>query len=215
MVVHGTCLQEGQPYLGDVRGLGLMLGIECVSDAATLLPAPKLACWLRVRGGLQYLAELVLCSMQTLLATADLFDAPCGAEFCTPPQERMKARHVLLTTDGTHCDNVLKVKPPLVFSCRDADRLVAELEVWRISCAARASLKLADDVQLTWAIRRCCARTKHQSADMQAVLEEFAGLTTAEQAALLEPWEPASVASHSEVGTDVPMTGPAGKRHKA
>lgn len=42
-------MQEGRPYLGDVRGLGLMLGIECVSDAATLSPAPKLACWLKVR----------------------------------------------------------------------------------------------------------------------------------------------------------------------
>ena len=42
-------MQDGRPYLGDVRGLGLMLGIECVSDAATLSPAPKLACWLRVR----------------------------------------------------------------------------------------------------------------------------------------------------------------------
>jgi len=35
---------------------------------------------------------------------------------------------VLVTTDGARCDNILKVKPPLVFSCRDADRLVAALE---------------------------------------------------------------------------------------
>lgn len=41
----------------------------------------------------------------------------------------MKAQRVLLTTDGAHCDNILKIKPPLVFSCRDADRLVAVLEV--------------------------------------------------------------------------------------
>lgn len=33
-----------------------MLGIECVSDAATLSPAPKLACWLRVRSRLCKLA---------------------------------------------------------------------------------------------------------------------------------------------------------------
>ena len=46
-----------------------------------------------------------------------------------PLQERMKAQRVLLTTDGAHCDNILKIKPPLVFSCRDADRLVAVLEV--------------------------------------------------------------------------------------
>lgn len=48
---------------------------------------------------------------------------------CVFLQEKMKARHVLLTTDGAHCDNILKIKPPMVFSCRDADRLVAELEV--------------------------------------------------------------------------------------
>ncbi len=41
----------------------------------------------------------------------------------------MKAQRVLLTTDGAHCDNILKIKPPLVFSCRDADRLVAVLDV--------------------------------------------------------------------------------------
>lgn len=57
----------------------------------------------------------------------------------------MKAQRVLLTTDGAHCDNILKIKPPLVFSCRDADRLVAVLEVrvfrvlhrkcWRALCS--------------------------------------------------------------------------------
>ena len=62
-----------------------------------------------------------------------------------PLQERMKAQRVLLTTDGAHCDNILKIKPPLVFSCRDADRLVAVLEVrvfrvlhrkcWRALCS--------------------------------------------------------------------------------
>lgn len=35
--------------MGDVRGLGLMLGIEFVADADGKLPAPKLACWTRVR----------------------------------------------------------------------------------------------------------------------------------------------------------------------
>jgi len=41
--------QEGRPFLGDVRGLGLMLGVECISDAASKAPAPKFACWVRVR----------------------------------------------------------------------------------------------------------------------------------------------------------------------
>ena len=41
-------LQAGRPFLGDVRGLGLMLGIECVSDG-TLAHAPKVAHWIKVR----------------------------------------------------------------------------------------------------------------------------------------------------------------------
>lgn len=43
-------LQPGRPYLGDVRGLGLMLGIEVVSDGDSLAHAPKLAHWIKVSG---------------------------------------------------------------------------------------------------------------------------------------------------------------------
>ncbi len=42
--------------------------------------------------------------------------------------QRMKARGILLSTDGP-LDNVLKIKPPLVFTLADADRLVDELDV--------------------------------------------------------------------------------------
>ena len=42
-------LQGGRPYLGDVRGLGLMLGIEVVSNGGSLAHAPKLAHWIKVR----------------------------------------------------------------------------------------------------------------------------------------------------------------------
>ncbi len=55
-------LQEGRPYLGDVRGLGLMLGIECVSDAATLAHAPKLAAWIRVRHAAKF-HDSAICAM--------------------------------------------------------------------------------------------------------------------------------------------------------
>jgi ethanolamine-phosphate phospho-lyase len=129
-------LQEGRPFLGDVRGLGLMLGIECISDAASKAPAPKLACWVR---------------------------------------ESMKARRVLLTTDGMRCDNILKIKPPLVFSCRDADRLVAELE---------------------------------------AVLEEFAGLPAAERATLLEGWAPPSETPAGVPAPEALAQAPMTKRQK-
>lgn len=40
-------LQGGRPYIGDVRGLGLMLGIEIVSDSS-LTHAPALAHWIKV-----------------------------------------------------------------------------------------------------------------------------------------------------------------------
>jgi hypothetical protein len=136
------CIQDGRPYLGDVRGLGLMLGIECVSDAATLSPAPKLACWLRVRSrpckpaGRQGPAACDLggpCWWHWRMSVKLRLLAPTL-------QERMKAQRVLLTTDGAHCDNILKIKPPLVFSCRDADRLVAVLEVRVFRVLSRMSL---------------------------------------------------------------------------
>lgn len=42
-------LQQGRPYLGDVRGLGLMVGIEVVTNGHSLARAPKLAHWIKVR----------------------------------------------------------------------------------------------------------------------------------------------------------------------
>ena len=36
-----TTLQEKYPVIGDVRGMGLMQGIECVEDRKTKAPAPK------------------------------------------------------------------------------------------------------------------------------------------------------------------------------
>lgn len=85
---HLLTLQQGRSYIGDVRGLGLMLGIEIVSDDS-LAHAPALAHWIK---------------------------------------EKMKSRQVLLTTDGAHCDNIIKIKPPMVFSIEDADHLTSELE---------------------------------------------------------------------------------------
>jgi 4-aminobutyrate aminotransferase-like enzyme len=73
--------------IGDVRGVGLFLGIEFVRDRETLEPADASA------------AEIV---------------------------ERMKERGVLLSTDGPF-HNVIKIKPPLVFSRTDADCLLSNL----------------------------------------------------------------------------------------
>lgn len=82
-------LQARHPLIGDVRGLGLFIGIELVRNLATLEPA-------------NYEASYLV--------------------------ERMKERGVLLSTDGPF-HNAIKIKPPLVFSREDADRLVRNLDV--------------------------------------------------------------------------------------
>ena len=41
-------------------------------------------------------------------------------------KERLREHHVLVSTDGPD-DNVLKIKPPLVFTGDDADRLASTL----------------------------------------------------------------------------------------
>src|SRR5262249_20542281 len=81
-------LMEKYPLIGDVRGLGLFLGVELVCDRETLAPA---------------------------------------AEQATYVANRLRDRGVLLSTDGPY-PNVLKIKPPLVFTDADADFLVATLD---------------------------------------------------------------------------------------
>lgn len=74
--------------VGDVRGMGLFVGVELVTDREDRTPAGREAA---------YLAN------------------------------RMRDRGVLVSTDGPH-NNVLKIKPPLCFSERDADLLVETME---------------------------------------------------------------------------------------
>ena len=76
------------PIVGDVRGLGLFLGVELVRDRSTLEPA----------------ASRRPITSSTVYASA----ASCSA-----PTARLH--------------NVIKIKPPMVFSEADADRLVATL----------------------------------------------------------------------------------------
>ncbi len=75
-------LAERHEIVGDVRGLGLFLGIELVLDRHARSPAPRQAAYV---------------------------------------VERMKDHGILLSTDGPDHD-VIKMKPPLVFSEADADR---------------------------------------------------------------------------------------------
>jgi 4-aminobutyrate aminotransferase-like enzyme/Ser/Thr protein kinase RdoA (MazF antagonist) len=81
-------LMEKHALIGDVRGLGLFIGIELVLDRQTLAPAPEQA---------SYIAN------------------------------RMRERGILLSTDGPF-HNVLKIKPPLVFTEENADFLVGTLD---------------------------------------------------------------------------------------
>jgi 4-aminobutyrate aminotransferase-like enzyme/Ser/Thr protein kinase RdoA (MazF antagonist) len=81
-------LMARHALIGDVRGLGLFVGVELVRNRETLEPAAEEA---------RYIIE------------------------------RMKEEGILLSIDGP-LHNVLKLKPPLVFSLEDADFLVRTLD---------------------------------------------------------------------------------------
>ena len=81
-------LQNRHSLIGDVRGLGLFIGIEFVRNRETFEPADSEA---------------------------------------TQIVERMKERCILLSTDGPY-HNIIKIKPPIVFSKVDADVLISGLD---------------------------------------------------------------------------------------
>jgi 4-aminobutyrate aminotransferase-like enzyme len=81
-------LVDKYPLIGDVRGLGLYVGIELVTDRQTLAPATRHA---------DYIIN------------------------------RMKDYGILISIDGP-LHNVLKLKPPIVFSERNADDVVRMLD---------------------------------------------------------------------------------------
>lgn len=80
-------LKKQHPIIGDVRGMGLFLGIELVLDE-NKTPGTKQA---------SYLAN------------------------------RMRELGILMSTDGPY-ENVLKIKPPMVFDRSDADFLLSTLD---------------------------------------------------------------------------------------
>jgi 4-aminobutyrate aminotransferase-like enzyme len=81
-------IKKDHSIIGDVRGAGLFIGVELVSDQETLEPATEDA--------------------STII-------------------EKMKDRDILLSTDGPF-DNVIKIKPPIVFSEDNAERVVETLD---------------------------------------------------------------------------------------
>ncbi len=85
----GLCeLQTKYPLIGDVRGLGLFLGVELVLDRETRKQAPFQAAYI---------------------------------------VERMKDNGILIGSDGLH-NNVLKIKPPIIFNQSDADMFLEILD---------------------------------------------------------------------------------------
>jgi 4-aminobutyrate aminotransferase-like enzyme len=82
------CLMDKHLLIGDVRGLGLFLGIELVLDRETLEPAKEQA-----------------------------YDIA----------ERMKEEGILISIDGP-LYNVIKIKPPLVFTEANADLYIDTLD---------------------------------------------------------------------------------------
>ncbi|MGV1792824.1 aminotransferase class III-fold pyridoxal phosphate-dependent enzyme [Rhizobium sp. A37_96] len=77
-------MQDRFDIIGDVRGLGLFLGIELVTDRKTKAPATDLA--RKINDG-------------------------------------ARARGILMGTEGPH-DNVLKMRPPMIFNRANADHLL-------------------------------------------------------------------------------------------
>lgn len=81
-------LHETHALIGDVRGLGLFVGVELVRNRQSLEPADREASFI---------------------------------------VERMKDEGILVSTDGP-LHNVIKIKPPLVFTRSNADRLIQTLD---------------------------------------------------------------------------------------
>lgn len=88
LVERFRSLQARHEAIGDVRGMGLFLGIELVEDRRSKVPATAFA-----------------------------------KKVC----DGVRRRGALIGTEGPH-ENVLKMRPPMVFTRADADRLVAILE---------------------------------------------------------------------------------------
>jgi len=75
--------------IGDVRGMGLFIGIELVKNHDTLEPAAK---------------------ESAIIA------------------EKMKDRGILISIDGP-LHNVIKIKPPIVFTKENAENVVQNLDL--------------------------------------------------------------------------------------
>ena len=88
LLIQLNALKSKHDLIGDVRGVGLFIGIELVKDRNTLEPANE---------EVDYIIN------------------------------KMKDKGILLSKDGPN-HNVIKIKPPLVFTKENADFLVKQLD---------------------------------------------------------------------------------------
>lgn len=88
LIAEAKKLAERQPLIGDVRGVGLFLGIELVKDRVTREPATDAA---------RYVVH------------------------------RMKEEKIIVSSEGPDY-NILKLKPPMVFSIENANQFIAKLD---------------------------------------------------------------------------------------
>ena len=132
---HGACI-------GDVRGLGLFIGVEFVTDRAARTPAEAetnvLCSRLKVRARARVscthahpsAAEPFTPSIHTLRSHPP-FTPSAHTRRSHPPPFRgatplQDVHRILTSIDGPH-DNVLVIKPPMCFGRAEATQLVAAL----------------------------------------------------------------------------------------
>ena len=90
--------------IGDVRGMGLFLGIELVKDRELRIPDKETATYVVSR-----------------------YHHPKFVSPCTHVSFRMRAEHILVSSDGPD-HNVIKIKPPMVFNKENVDEFVSTLD---------------------------------------------------------------------------------------
>ena len=151
-------LQSAHPLIGDVRGIGLFLGVE-ISQPGSALPATEEAAWLvnwmravedvdDAQGDTQHerVAQSRVSEQQPYVEQRQ--SAVVSSSLSSSSHRSSVVSGVLLSTDGPH-QNVIKIKPPMCIEESDIDcmlrvfeKALIECERWRI-CRSQAAIVLS------------------------------------------------------------------------